>query len=131
MIVGTEWLIEASGCEAERLRDPERLSMLFQSVIAELDLQVVGAPRWHQFPGPGGITGFVLLSESHLACHTYPEYGFVTIDLYCCRERPEWRWEQGLREMLGATKVSVRAIERAFKESDLTTGISDLAVITA
>jgi S-adenosylmethionine decarboxylase len=118
MIVGTEWLIEAGGCETENLRDIDLLSALFQRLINELNLQVVGEVKWHRFPAPGGITGFALLSESHLACHTYPEYGLATINLYCCCARPEWRWAEALREMLGATNVRVRAIERAFEEED-------------
>jgi S-adenosylmethionine decarboxylase len=129
MIVGTEWLIEASGCETQGLRDIGLLSALFQRIIAELELSVVGEMVWHQFPAPGGVTGFALLSESHLACHTYPEYGLVTINLYCCRARPEWRWAEGLSETLGATDVNVRAVERAFKEADSTVEDSNLVGI--
>ncbi len=113
MMAGTEWLIEASGCEAEVLRDVDRLRGLFERVIADLDLRVVGDPMWHRFPSPGGITGLVLLSESHLACHTYPEYGLITLNLYCCRVRPEWPWKESLRSLLGASEVRVRAIDRA------------------
>jgi S-adenosylmethionine decarboxylase len=120
MIVGTEWLIEASGCEIENLRDLDLLSALFQRLITELDLQLVGEVTWHRFPTPGGVTGFALLSESHLACHTYPEYGLATINLYCCRARPEWRWAEALRETLGATNVRVRTIERTVAEEGRT-----------
>ncbi len=42
-------------------------------MIAALGLAVVGAPQVHHFGGPGGVTALYLLSESHLACHTYPE----------------------------------------------------------
>jgi S-adenosylmethionine decarboxylase len=113
MTAGTEWLIEAAGCNADALRDVDLLRGLFQQVIADLGLRVVGDPMWQRFPSPGGITGLVLLSESHLACHTYPEFRLITINLYCCRERPEWPWEKSLRALLGASEVRVRAIERA------------------
>ena len=111
-IVGTEWLIEAAGCDAEVLRDAEALRRVFARAVAELRLRTVGEALWHKFPGAGGVTGLVLLSESHLACHTYPEYGVATFNLYCCRERPAWAWEERLREMLGATRVSVRSVAR-------------------
>jgi S-adenosylmethionine decarboxylase proenzyme len=39
---------------------------------------------FHQFPAPGGVTGVVLLAESHLAVHTWPELGAVTLDVYVC-----------------------------------------------
>jgi S-adenosylmethionine decarboxylase len=113
MEIGTEWLIEAAGCRPEALRDPALLDELFMRIIAELELRPLHAPAWHVFPDPGGITGFVMLSESHLACHTYPEHGIATINLYCCRPRPDWPWQGRLAEMLGATDVRVRVLDRA------------------
>jgi S-adenosylmethionine decarboxylase len=112
MIVGTEWLIDAAGCRADALRDVELLRALFNRIIAELELQVVGESVWHKFPPPGGVTGMVLLTESHLACHTYPEWNVATINLYCCNARPEWPWAEVLSEMLGATRVTLRVMER-------------------
>ena len=111
--VGTEWLVDAEGCRPEALGDVVRLRELFGRVVAELGLYVVGKPQWCKFPGPGGVTGLALLSESHLACHTYPEHGVATFNLYCCRARPRWDWEGRLRASLGATRVTVRSVERA------------------
>ena len=111
MIVGTEWLIEAAGCDAERLRDESVLRSIFDRIIADLGLKSIGS-IWHKFDGEGGVTGLVALTESHLACHTYPEHGAATFNLYCCRTRPEWNWESNLKEGLGALSVSVTKIER-------------------
>ena len=112
LTVGTEWLIEASGCDAGALRDVERLRGVFARAVVELGLRVVGEPLWHKFPGEGGVTGLAMLTESHLACHTYPEFRVATFNLYCCRERPAWPWAERLAEMLGATSVSVRGVRR-------------------
>jgi S-adenosylmethionine decarboxylase len=112
LTVGTEWLIEASGCDAVALRDAGRLRAVFARAVTELDLRVVGEPQWHTFPGEGGVTGLVMLTESHLACHTYPEFGVATFNLYCCRERPAWAWVERLREMIGARDVQVRSVSR-------------------
>ena len=112
MMVGTEWLIEATGCDAGALGDLACLHRIFVRILEELDLHIVGDPVWHKFPAPGGITGLALLTESHLACHTYPEWQTATFNLYCCRARPAWPWDERLREMLGATAVSVRQVER-------------------
>ncbi len=110
--IGVEWLVEASGCREEALRDVALLGRLFARVIDEVGLNPLHDPSWHVFPGPGGVTGFVMLTESHLACHTYPEHGLATINLYCCRPRDEWPWRERLAELLGATDVRVRAVER-------------------
>jgi S-adenosylmethionine decarboxylase len=112
MIVGTEWLIEAFDCNAERLRELTLLQDVFARLIEDLSLKIIGAPHWHKFGGEGGVTGLVMLTESHLACHTYPEYRTATFNLYCCRTRPEWHWEESLKEMLDAGEVKITKIER-------------------
>jgi S-adenosylmethionine decarboxylase len=112
LTVGTEWLIEASGCDAGALRDPGRLRAVFARAVEELGLRVLGEPLWHKFDGEGGVTGLAMLTESHLACHTYPEFRVAAFNLYCCRERPEWPWADRLGEMLGATDVRVRSVSR-------------------
>ena len=109
---GTEWIVDAEGCSPGALRDLDGLRELFERILRELDLKQVGETLWHRFPGPGGITGLALLRESHLACHTYPEHGLLSMNLYCCAERPAWPWEERLAEALGATRVSVRALNR-------------------
>ena len=112
MSLGTEWVVDASGCDAETLADIDRLKLIFERIIHDLELHVLGDMSWHKFPGPGGVTGIALLSESHLTCHTYPEFGAASFNLYCCRNRTTWPWERMLQEMLGATEVSVRIFER-------------------
>ncbi len=112
MTLGTEWLIDASGCDPAALADINRLQAVFTRIIDDLDLHVLGQIAWHKFDSPGGVTGLAMLSESHLACHTYPEFRAATFNLYCCRDRANWPWEQMLKEMLGAVEVDVRTFER-------------------
>lgn len=123
MIVGTEWLIEAEGCISESLRDEAVLRGLFARIVADLGLKTLGDPLWHTFGGEGGVTGLVMLTESHLACHTYPEHGLATFNLYCCRQRPEWPWEEALREALGAETVNLRRFERGASDSVSTAAV--------
>ncbi len=117
MIVGTEWLIEAKKCDENLLRSEQVLRDIFALLIEDLGLTTLGKDVWHKFPGEGGVTGLVALTESHLACHTYPEYQIATFNLYCCKTRPEWDWEAELREKLGAEEVSVTRIERGEESS--------------
>lgn len=118
MIVGTEWLIEAHGCDAENLRDSGLLRSVFDRVIADLGLKTLGEPLWHKFGGEAGVTGLIMLTESHLACHTYPEHNLATFNLYCCRERPEWPWEEVLKEILQAESVTVVRVERGSRKPE-------------
>ena len=84
---GREWVIEAYGCDEGALADQPKLCALFADLVAAMALRPVGQPLWHQFPGAGGITGLCLLAESHLACHTFPEYRSICLNVFCCQPR--------------------------------------------
>ena len=109
---GTEWFVDAHGCSPERPCDETLLRLVCRQIIDELRLTVLGQPQWHRFPPQNGVTGLTMLSESHLACHTYPELGLATFNLYCCRDRAAWPWDTRLRELLEAQQVSVRQVVR-------------------
>jgi S-adenosylmethionine decarboxylase len=112
---GIEWVVEAHGCEAATLVELAKLRRLFEELIAGLTLHPVGGANWHQFPGSGGITGLQLLEESHLACHTFPEFGSLCLNVFCCRPRPQADFETILKQDFGATSVHVRQIERPYQ----------------
>ena len=122
MIVGTEWLVEAAGCKKASLRDERLVRGIMDAVIADLGLRSIDS-IWHTFEGEGGVTGLIALTESHLACHTYPEFGTATFNLYCCRVRPEWAWETNLKSLLGAQTVTVTK----FLRGEAASQISDLS----
>jgi S-adenosylmethionine decarboxylase len=111
---GCEWIVEAHGCQPLRLADIEHLRALFDHLVAAMNLHPVGEAAWHQFPGTGGVTGLSLLSESHLACHTFPEYGSLCLNVFCCRERPDADFQELLKREFGAATVRVRRIERPY-----------------
>ena len=111
---GIEWIVEAHGCAPESLADLSVLSSLFRRIISDLKLRPVGDAQWHQFPQTGGITGLCLLSESHLACHTFPEFGSLCLNLFCCVPRAEWDFDGNLKEVFSAAEVSVRSVLRPY-----------------
>lgn len=63
--------------------EPAALRTLCLAAVASAGLQAVGE-LFHRLLAPGGVTGVVLLAESHLAVHTWPELGGVTLDVYMC-----------------------------------------------
>lgn len=74
-------------CDSELMIATDVIARYCDEQVAASGLTRVDA-RWVKFPdwqgGPGGVTGMVLLAESHLAIHTWPETGNVTLDVYVC-----------------------------------------------
>jgi S-adenosylmethionine decarboxylase len=86
---GLHLTADLRGCSTElpSMTDPNALRSLCLNSVRDAALQPVGE-LFHTFPGnhgqAGGVTGVVLLAESHLAVHTWPELGAVTLDVYVC-----------------------------------------------
>jgi S-adenosylmethionine decarboxylase proenzyme len=82
---GLHLTADLRGCEPAQalMADPVALRAHCLHAVAQAGLQAVGEV-FHRFPAPGGVTGVVLLAESHLAVHTWPELGAVTLDVYVC-----------------------------------------------
>jgi len=113
-MTGIEWIVEAYGCAPDRLADLATLQSLFARIVSDVDLHPCKQPQWHQFPDSGGITGVCVLSESHLTCHSFPEYATLCLNLFCCRPRADWDFAGQLRQLLGAREVSVRRLDRPY-----------------
>lgn len=82
---GLHLTADLSGCDPLQplMTEPQALRQVCLAAVAAASLQPVGE-LFHQFPAPGGVTGVVLLAESHLAVHTWPELAAVTLDVYVC-----------------------------------------------
>ena len=82
---GLHLTADLRGCAAAQplMTDAAALRRHCLQAVAQAGLQPVGE-AFHGFPPPGGVTGVVLLAESHLAVHTWPEVAAVTIDVYVC-----------------------------------------------
>jgi S-adenosylmethionine decarboxylase len=134
LVRGDEWVVEAFGCDAGRLADRSAIGALLDRMVIELSLRPVGPGQWHVFPPPAGITGMLLLAESHLTVHTFPEHRSLCLNLFCCTPRAEWPFESRLAEMLGAERVHVRHLERAYgsgsESGDGVTTLTPLAALT-
>ncbi|WP_374586431.1 adenosylmethionine decarboxylase [Ideonella dechloratans] len=109
------------GCPSTlpRMTDADALRQTCLAAVAAAGLQAVGE-LFHRFTphpavaGPAGVTGVVLLAESHLAVHTWPERGAVTLDVYVCNlgEDNSARAEALLGALLDAFQPTRQAVQR-------------------
>ena len=82
---GLHLTADLRGCSPDRpaMTDPDALRAACLEAVVVAGLRPVGE-LFHRFPRPGGVTGVVLLAESHVAVHTWPEIGAATLDVYVC-----------------------------------------------
>jgi S-adenosylmethionine decarboxylase len=81
--VGQHLLADLYGVSAQRLNDCTLLTRCLTMAADCAGLKALAAPVLHAFDG-GGVTGFLLLAESHIAFHTYPELGYIAVDIFSC-----------------------------------------------
>ncbi|MBF5003671.1 adenosylmethionine decarboxylase [Diaphorobacter sp. NR2-3-3-1] len=70
-------------CDSRLMLDAGYLESFCKEKVASAGLTAVGS-LFHSFGEGGGVTGVVVLAESHLSIHTWPESGYVTLDVYVC-----------------------------------------------
>lgn len=71
------------GCDSRWLIDSAHLESHCLALVAQVGLTAVGS-LFHPFGDGAGVTGVVVLAESHLCIHTWPEARYVTLDVYVC-----------------------------------------------
>ncbi len=83
--LGRHILAEVYGCEPNILNDPEKVEkvMVAAALTSGAEVREVA---FHKF-SPQGVSGVVVISESHLAIHTWPELGYAAVDVFTCGDR--------------------------------------------
>ena len=109
--LGRQLLIELQDCDKEVLNDLSFLREAMISAAIDCGATVMGE-SFHHF-NPQGISGMVVIAESHLSIHTWPEYGYAAVDIFTCGTtvEPE-RAVEALIEKLGAKNHSLMEIPR-------------------
>ncbi|MBI2984480.1 MAG: adenosylmethionine decarboxylase [Candidatus Kerfeldbacteria bacterium] len=90
ILFGTHLTLDGYGASASRLNDMDTVFTALNDLPDLLAMQKITTPYVVRFAGnekkdPGGYSGFVMIAESHISVHTFPERGFVTIDVYTCQ----------------------------------------------
>ena len=111
MGLGRHLLADFYGVDADKLDDPPLLTATLALAASRAGLTPIAVPVTHRFEG-GGVTGYILLSESHIALHTYPEFGYVAVDVFSCGPADPHAALAAFREALAPKKEDVTAAER-------------------
>ncbi|HHW26547.1 MAG TPA: S-adenosylmethionine decarboxylase proenzyme [Firmicutes bacterium] len=109
--LGRHVLAEVYGCEFNVLNDLERIREIFVSAALSAGAEV-RETAFHRF-SPQGVSGVVVISESHLAIHTWPELGYAAVDVFTCGERVDpWVAVNAIVKEIGAGSVEASEVKR-------------------
>ncbi|MEM1538902.1 MAG: adenosylmethionine decarboxylase [Candidatus Bathyarchaeia archaeon] len=109
--MGIHIIAEFRGVDPQKISRAENLRVILDRVVARSGLHVISS-SFHQFE-PYGVSAVYLLSESHLSVHTWPEHGYVALDIFTCgNDGPAWRAFELLLEEFRPKSVEKRVIRR-------------------
>lgn len=83
--MGRHVIAELWGCDPEVLNDIENVQRIMVNAALESGAEVREV-TFHKFT-PHGVSGVVIISESHLTIHSFPEHGYASVDVYTCGDR--------------------------------------------
>ncbi len=91
---GVHLLLDAYKCSKEKLASKDLLLKVLRDLPKQLNMHTIHDPvvvevGSNNKKDPGGISGFVMIAESHISVHTFPNRGFLSADIYTCQDHLE------------------------------------------
>ena len=115
---GVHYMIDGYNSPKERLSNRVALEALLIDIPTLMGMHTITEPIVVEVgpnnkKDPGGLSGVVLIAESHLTFHTFPDRGFVTLDVYTCKDSLDTETlTKALQNAFGFTEFETHYIER-------------------
>ena len=110
--LGIHLLADLSGIAPECLRDCAALERLLRAAATTAGAQVLHS-HFHSFGAGQGVTGVVLLAESHISIHTWPECSFAAVDIFMCGAAQPQLALDVIKDALQAAHCQLQSVRRA------------------
>lgn len=111
-------MIDGYGGDREKLNDKNITKRCLDELPSKLDMEKLADPVVYfaeprHLKDPGGWSGFVVIAESHISIHTFPDKGFVSIDAYTCRNGMDTEFiEKYFKDAYGLKDLEVNFVKR-------------------
>lgn len=115
-VYGKHLIIDAYSIEASKLKNYKGIKQLLNFLPGFMGMNILKRATLHKVQSPGfpdwGLSGFVMLYESHISCHTWPEEGYVSMDVYSCRDFDHAKVVGYLKKYWGTTIMRLKVVRR-------------------
>ena len=114
--LGRHILVEYYDCNEDILKDVDKIEQSMINAAKESNATIIESV-FHQF-NPWGVSGAVIISESHLTIHTWPEYSYAAVDFFTCGDIDCDTGIDLLKQLLKSKKYEVKKILRGQFKSE-------------
>jgi S-adenosylmethionine decarboxylase len=109
--LGRQILVEFYDCDRDVLNSEDQIRSILMEGVRRSQATIV-SDTFHTF-SPHGVSGVIVIAESHVTIHTWPEHGYAAIDIFTCGETIEpWIIQKYLQENFRAGNVSSMEMKR-------------------
>jgi len=109
--LGRHLLVDFYDCDSAILDDVERIEARLVESALVASSTVINSIFHHY--SPYGVSGVVVIAESDITIHTWPEYGYAAVDVFTCGEEIDpWKAYEFLRDSFGAQRFEAREVTR-------------------
>ena len=115
---GPHLMLDCYECDKEKLNDLNLVYKLLDELPSEIGMHKMTLPYVVTWDGgktsndPGGISGFVMIAESHVSIHTFPDQGYFTMDLYSCKDFDKEFVVEYVKNLFGAKRIEQEFVHR-------------------
>jgi len=115
---GPHLTLDLYGCNKKKISDANFIFNLLDELPELIDMHKISEPQIMIYPGKpnsfdkGGVSGFVIIAESHIAIHTFVEQEYASVDIFSCKSFDVKKTEEILVDKLEAKKVEKNLIMR-------------------
>ncbi len=109
---GKHYVVEFIGCDPSKLKRVQDIKPILLKA-AKVSQATVIKYFFHQYK-PYGVTGIILIAESHFSIHTWPEDAYVAFDILTCGKMFPLKAIEYIQESLASQKVKIKVLSRGF-----------------
>ena len=117
--LGNHLILDSFGCDFEKLNDEKFIENFLFELVSKIKMNIIKGPIVMNYNPPEklerGVTGFVILAESHISIHTYPEKNYFSLDIFSCKEFDVEKIKGFLKEKFSIKETNDFLIKREFK----------------
>ncbi len=113
---GVHLILDGYGCDRSRLEDINLIYNFLDEYPPEMDMTKIMPPYVFRYSGAvpedWGISGFVLIAESHISIHTFPDKGYMSVDMFSCKYFDTQKAADTIKRYFDMQKYEMKVLDR-------------------